>query len=116
VIRRAERPPGLGLSSCGNITTVIRSFGNRLAEDIFDDRRTSAARRLQPSLYRAARRKVLYLHDAEGRHDLRVPPGNRLALKGDRAGWYSIRINDQWRVVFRWEAGQALDVSVVDYH
>jgi proteic killer suppression protein len=105
------------LSGCGNIEIVIRSFSNRLAEDIFDDRRASAARRLPPSLYRVARRKVLYLHDAEGLHDLRVPPGNRLeALKGDRAGWYSIRINDQWRVVFRWEAGQALDVGVVDYH
>jgi proteic killer suppression protein len=96
---------------------VIRSFGNRLAEDLFDDRRTSAVRRLPPSLYRAARRKVLYLHEVEGLRDVRVPPGNRLeALKGDRAGWRSIRINDQWRVVFRWEAGHALEVSVVDYH
>jgi proteic killer suppression protein len=96
---------------------VIRSFGNRVAEDLFDDRRTSAVRRLPSSLYRVARRKVLYLHDAEGLRDLRVPPGNRLeALKGERAGWYSIRINDQWRVVFRWEAGQAFEVSVVDYH
>jgi len=96
---------------------VIRSFGNRLAEDVFDDRRASAVRRLPPSLYRVARRKLLYLHEADVLHDLRVPPGNRLeALKGDRAGQYSIRINEQWRVVFRWEAGQALDVSVVDYH
>ena len=96
---------------------MIRSFGNRLAEDVFDDRRASVVRRLPPSLYRVARRKLLYLHEADVLHDLRVPPGNRLeALKGDRAGQYSIRINEQWRVVFRWEAGQALDVSVVDYH
>ena len=96
---------------------MIRSFGNRLAEDVFDDRRTAAVRRLPPALYGAARRKVLYLHEAEELRDLRVLPGNRLeALKGDRAGWFSIRINDQWRLVFRWEAGQALDVSIVDYH
>ena len=96
---------------------MIRSFGNRLAEDVFDDRRASAVRRLPPPVYRAARRTLLYLHDADQLRDLRVPPGNRLeALKGDRVGWYSIRINDQWRVVFRWEAGQAIDVSVLDYH
>ncbi len=96
---------------------MIRSFGNRLAEDVFDDRRTAAVRRIPPALYRAARRKVLYLHEADELRDLRVPPGNRLeALKEHRAGWFSIRINDQWRVVFRWAAGQALDVSIVDYH
>jgi proteic killer suppression protein len=96
---------------------MIRSFGNRLAEEVFDDRRTAVVRRLPPGLYSAARRKVLYLHEAEDLRDLRVPPGNRIeALKGDRTGWYSIRINDQWRVVFRWDSGQALDVSIVDYH
>jgi proteic killer suppression protein len=96
---------------------MIRSFGNHLAEDVFDDRRIAAVRRLPPTLYQAARRKMLYLHEAEDLRDLRVPPGNRLeALKGDRAGWFSIRINEQWRLVFRWEAGQALDVGLVDYH
>jgi proteic killer suppression protein len=96
---------------------MIRSFGNRLAEDVFDDRRTAAVRRLPPTLYQTARRKVLYLHEAEDLRDLRVPPGNRLeALKGNRAGWFSIRINDQWRVVFRWEISQASEVSIVDYH
>jgi proteic killer suppression protein len=65
----------------------------------------------------AARRTLLYLHEAEDLRDLRVPPGNRLeALKGERAGWFSIRINDQWRVMFRWEAGWALEVSIADYH
>jgi antitoxin HigA-1 len=60
---------------------------------------------------------MLYLHEAEDLRDLRVPPGNRLeALKGDHAGWFSLRINERWRLVFRWEAGQALDVSIVDYH
>lgn len=60
---------------------------------------------------------MLYLHDAGAMTDLRIPPGNRLeALKGDRRGFHSIRINDQWRVVFRWDAGNAHDVTVEDYH
>ena len=96
---------------------MIRSFGNRLAEDVYDDRRSAAVRRLPPDLYRSARRKLLYLHEAEELRDLRVPPGNRLeALKGDRKGWFSIRINDQWRIVFRWVDSYASDVSIVDYH
>jgi len=96
---------------------VIRSFGNQLAENVYDDRRSAAVRRLPPQIYPAARRKLLYLHEAEDLRDLRVPPGNRLkALKGDRKGWFSIRVNDQWRVVFRWSDGHALDVSIVDYH
>ncbi len=96
---------------------MIRSFGNRLAEDVYDDRRSAAVRRLPPSLYEAARRKMLYLHEAEDLRDLRVPPGNRLeALKGRQKGSFSIRVNDQWRVVFRWSNGDAFDVSIVDYH
>jgi proteic killer suppression protein len=60
---------------------------------------------------------VLYLHDAAELTDLRAPPGNRLeALKGRWRGYFSIRVNDQWRVVFRWQAGNAADVQVVDYH
>lgn len=66
---------------------------------------------------RVARRKLLYLHDAAELMDLRVPPGNRLEhLRGNRAAFYSIRINEQWRLLFRWEDGNALDVQVVDYH
>jgi len=64
-----------------------------------------------------ARRKVLYLHDAAELGDLRVPPRSRLeALKGRLKGMHSMRINDQWRVVLRWEHGGAFDVAVVDYH
>lgn len=96
---------------------MIESFGNALAEDLFFDRPSKAIRAFPPELQRAARRKVLYLHDAAELADLRMPPGNRLqALKGKWKGHYSIRINDQWRVVFRWERGSALDVRVVDYH
>ncbi len=96
---------------------MIETFGNTLAEDLFDDKRTKATRSFPPELRRAGRRKLLYLHDASELRDLRVPPGNRLEpLKGKRKGFHSIRINDQWRVVFRWEGGNALDVQVLDYH
>ena len=96
---------------------MIETFGNALAEDLFDDRRTKATRSFPPELRRADRRKLLYLHDAGELKDLRVPPGNRLErLKGNLKGFHSIRINDQWRVVFRWGGGNAFDVQVVDYH
>jgi proteic killer suppression protein len=96
---------------------MIESFGNRLAEDLFFDRRSRDIRAFPPELLRVARRKVLYLHDAAELDDLRLPPGNRLELlKGRWKGYHSIRINDQWRLVFRWEQGHAQDVSVVDYH
>lgn len=96
---------------------MIESFGNALAEDLFDDKRTKATRAFSADLHRAARRKLLYLHEATDLRDLRAPPGNRLeALKGDRKGFHSIRINDQWRVVFRWSDGSAYEVQVVDYH
>jgi proteic killer suppression protein len=96
---------------------MIVSFGNALAEHLFDDRQTKATRSFPPELRRGARRKLLYLHDAAELMDLRVPPGNRLEhLRGNRAAFYSIRINEQWRLLFRWEDGNALDVQVVDYH
>ena len=96
---------------------MIESFGNRLASDLFYDKNSRVTRRFPSELRRVARRKLLYLHDAAELKDLRVPPGNRLeALKGDWKGFHSIRINDQWRVVFRWQSGQPLDVQIVDYH
>jgi proteic killer suppression protein len=96
---------------------MIESFGNRLTEELFFDRQSRETRSFPPKLRRAARRKLLYLHDASELGDLRVPPGNRLeALKGEWRGFYSIRINDQWRVVFRWQGGHAAAVRVVDYH
>ena len=96
---------------------MIESFGNALAEDLFDNKRTKATRSFPPELRRAARRKLLYLHDAAELRDLRVPPGNRLeGLKGDWKGFHSIRINDQWRVIFRWQGGNAFDVRIIDYH
>jgi proteic killer suppression protein len=96
---------------------MIESFGNRLAEDLFYDRRSRATRSFPPELRRVARRKLLYIHDAAELKDLRVPPGNRLeSLRGDRKGCHSVRINEQWRVVFRWRGGSAFEVEIVDYH
>jgi proteic killer suppression protein len=96
---------------------MIQSFGNRLAEDLYDDKDTKSVRRIPRELHRRARRKLLFLHDAAELRDLRKPPGNRLeALKGDWRGFHSIRINDQWRIVFRWQNGSAFEVQVIDYH
>lgn len=96
---------------------MITSFGNQLAEDLFDDRKSRHVRAFPPELHRIARRKLLYLHDASGLKDLHVPPGNRLeALRGNLLGFYGIRINDQWRVVFQFDRGNAYNVQIIDYH
>ena len=96
---------------------MIVGFGNRLAEDLWDDKSSRAVRQFPPELRRIARRKLLYLNDAEQLKDLRAPPGNRLeALKGDWKGYHSTRINLQWRIVFRWVQGQAFEVQVIDYN
>ncbi|HJW84690.1 MAG TPA: type II toxin-antitoxin system RelE/ParE family toxin [Anaerolineae bacterium] len=93
---------------------MIESFADVEAERVF---RGEAARKLPPGIQRAARRKLMYLHYAKDLRDLYAPPGNRLeALHGDRAGQYSIRINDQWRICFRWSHSVARDVEIVDYH
>ena len=69
------------------------------------------------AIERIIRRKLLLLHAAARLDDLRIPPGNRLeALRGDRAGQHSIRVNDQWRICFIWKDGEAHDVEIVDYH
>jgi len=74
-------------------------------------------RRFSREIQRVALRKLVMLHAAESLQDLRAPPGNRLErLSGDREGQYSIRINDQWRVCFRWAEGDAYDVEITDYH
>ena len=96
---------------------MIESFGNPVAEDLFYDRKSKSTRSFPNELRRTARRKLLYLHDAADLQDLRVPPGNRLEpLKGNLKGFHSIRINDQWRLVFRWSGGQPQDVQILDYH
>lgn len=96
---------------------MIQSFGNETTADLFRERNTRAARRIPREVWRSAQRKLKALDVAASLDDLRVPAGNRLErLKGDQAGRTSIRINDQYRVTFRWEQGQAYEVSVEDYH
>lgn len=93
---------------------VVRSFADQDTERLF---RREGVRRWSPDLQRAALRKLVVVDAAEALDDLRVPPGNRLEkLSGKRSGQYSIRVNDQWRVCFRWRDRDAFDVELVDYH
>ena len=93
---------------------VIISFRCAETERIFHGERS---RKLPPDIQNTARRKLEYLHRAHRLLDLQAPPGNRLeALKADRKGQYSIRINDQWRICFVWNDGSAESVEIVDYH
>jgi proteic killer suppression protein len=96
---------------------VIVSFGDRATEDLFHDRQTSRVRRYPPEILRPALQQLDMLNAARELRDLQSPPGNRLeALRGDLAGLHSIRINRQWRIIFRWEAAEAREVRIVDYH
>lgn len=93
---------------------MIRSFADKETESLFATERT---RRLPQDIYRRAMRRLYQLDAASSIGTLRYPPSNRLeALRGERAGQWSIRINDQWRVCFRFENGDAFDVEIVDYH
>lgn len=99
------------------IQVMIASFGDAATEDLFHGRATARTRSFPGDLVRPAVRKLDLIHGAHVLEDLRAPPGNRLeALKGDRKGKYSIRINGQWRIVFRWADGNAHEVTIVDYH
>lgn len=93
---------------------MIKSFKDKQAETID---RGNVSRKLPQDMQRNARKKLRQLGAAVTLDDLRIPPGNRLeALKGDREGQHSIRINDQWRLCFRFESGHAYDVEIADYH
>ena len=92
---------------------MIKSFGDKRTERLFRDEVVKAFR----GMARRAKRKLEAVHAASRLDDLKVPPSNRLEkLRGDLAGRYSIRINDQWRVVFKWAGGHAHEVSIMDYH
>ena len=93
---------------------MIRDFADKETEKIWQG---TPSRRLPGDIQAMARRKLRMLNNASNLHDLRVPPGSRLeALKGNRKGQHSIRINDQWRICFRWKDGDATDVQIVDNH
>jgi toxin HigB-1 len=94
---------------------IIRSFRDERAQAIFEGRHPG--RRFPADLIRASRRKLIMLAEARTLEDLRSPPANRLeALRGDRTGRHSIRINDQWRICFIWTGSDAEDVEITDYH
>ncbi len=97
---------------------MIRSFKNAGTEAVFDGANTKEARRTcPPRLWRVAARKLDQLDSVSSLEELRIPPGNQLeALKGNRKGQYSIRINDQYRVCFLWTEGEPDEVEIVDYH
>jgi len=93
---------------------VIESFASDETKKIFLGKTST---KLPKDIQRTARRKLIYIDDAEDLQDLLAPPGNRLEkLKGNRAGQYSIRINDQWRICFEWVKNTAKNVEIVDYH
>ena len=96
---------------------MIQSFADETTADLFRERNTRAARRIPRALWRVAQRKLKVLDVAARLEDLTIPAGHRLErLKGDQAGRRSIRINDQYRVTFRWEEGHVYEVRVEDYH
>ena len=93
---------------------MIQSFGDRDTELLFNRERI---KKLHPDLLQRARRKLLIINAAVTESDLNIPPGNRFErLKGDKKDWCSIRINDQWRVIFKWAEGNAREVTITDYH
>ncbi len=96
---------------------MIASFGDRATEALFHARSSEAMRRFPPDVARAALRKLDVLNAARNLQDMATPPGNRLEpLRGNLSGLHSIRVNVQWRIIFRWDGGDAYDVRVDDYH
>ncbi|MFT5367454.1 MAG: proteic killer suppression protein [Candidatus Latescibacterota bacterium] len=96
---------------------MIESFGDGATEDLFHGRNTSRVRRFPPDIVAAALNKLDVLNATHNVQDLRQPPSNHFeALKRDLKGFYSIRVNNQWRLIFRWSENTALQVSFVDYH
>lgn len=93
---------------------MIKAFKDKETEKVFTGR---FSRKLPPDVQRIAERKLIMLHRSANLNDLRIPPSNRLeALKGERVGQYSIRINDQWRICFEWRTDGVYEVEIVDYH
>jgi proteic killer suppression protein len=93
---------------------MIRSFASKATEAVFNDQKSPD---LPSTIQKTARRKLVQINLAQNLNDLRVPPGNHLeALKGGRVGQHSIRINDQWRICFKWTPNGVDDIEIIDYH
>ncbi len=96
---------------------MIVSFGDDATTDLYHGRTTHHVRRFPSTIIKPVLRKLDMLNASDRLSDLREPPGNHLeALKGNLTGYYSIRVNDQWRIIFRWKDNNANDVSLTDYH
>ena len=96
---------------------MIVSFGDKATEAVFHGTPTRLLKRFPADVLKRANQKLDYLNGASDLTDLEAPPGNRLeSLKGDLKGLYSIRVNDQWRIVFRWQGSDAHEVQLTDYH
>ena len=96
---------------------MVGSFGDEATEDLYHRRNTARSRRIPTGIHTAALRKLDMINSADDLQDLRAPPGNRLeALKGELKGFHSIRVNEQWRIVFRWQDGVAHNIRLTDYH
>lgn len=112
-----HQPRIVGYPVVGYTGRVIQSWGDPATEHIFFGEETKQARTIPKALWPVVRRKLFYVHAAATIADLRQPPGNRLeALKGSRRGQYSIRVNDQYRITLRFDAGHAWEVRCEDYH
>ncbi len=96
---------------------MLRSIADKTTQDIYDGVNSRHARKLLRELHGKTKRLLDQINAAPTLDFLRIPPSNRLEkLRGDLAGYWSLRINDQWRIVFRWEGNDALDVEIMDYH
>jgi len=96
---------------------MIISFGNKITKDLFDGIPNKQILRFPKSLHKSALNKLTLMDGAKQLDDLKIPPGNRLeALKANLKGFHSIRINDQWRIIFKWSDDGPTDVEIVDYH
>lgn len=96
---------------------MIQSFGNKMTQDLFTGKQAKETRHYPAELHRITLRKLALIDYATQVNQLKIPPGNRLEkLRGDYIGFYSLRVNDQWRVIFKWSGENATDVSIIDYH
>ena len=93
---------------------MLKSFGSKETEKIWNGVRSS---KIPPEIQKVGRRKLRMINNSINLNDLRIPPSNRLEkLIGNMKEYYSIRINDQWRIMFKWQAGHAFEVEIIDYH